>query len=220
MATSEELFNILGNETRRMILELLAERPRYTTELSEMLDIGQKAINEHLRIMRDLGIIELYVEKQQRGSPRKYFKIQDSFRMEFTISPHFFDIDVFDSEIDPAAILERFPEYEEYRKKVEEARKIARMEELRQIAYGLNKELERISQAKTYIENLISQVRGQCFTLMEGMDLDERERKVLFDIVSSGGKSGIDEIAEKCKIGEEEVKKTLRSLKEKNVIRV
>jgi ArsR family transcriptional regulator len=220
MATSEELFNMLGNETRRMILELLAEKPRYTTELSEMLDIGQKAINEHLKIMRDLGIIELYVEKQLRGSPRKYFKILDSFKMEFSVSPNFFDIDIADRKIDQEAILERFPEFVEYQERVESSHKIARMEELRQIVSGLNAELERISEAKMYIENLISQVRGQCASIMESIELDEQEKKVLFEIVSSGGKSTLDIIAEKYRIEPEEVKKTLRSLKEKNVVRV
>lgn len=220
MATSEELFNMLGNETRRMILELLAEKPRYTTELSEMLDIGQKAINEHLKIMRDLGIIELYVEKQLRGSPRKYFKILDSFKMEFSVSPNFFDIDIVDRKIDQEAILERFPEFVEYQERVESSHKIARMEELRQIVSGLNAELERISEAKMYIENLISQVRGQCASIMESIELDEQEKKVLFEIVSSGGKSTLDIIAEKYRIEPEEVKKTLRSLKEKNVVRV
>jgi len=220
MATSEELFNMLGNETRRMILELLAEKPRYTTELSEMLDIGQKAINEHLKIMRDLGIIELYVEKQLRGSPRKYFKILDSFKMEFSVSPNFFDIDIGDRKIDQEAILERFPEFVVYQKRVENSRKIARMEELRQIVSGLTAELGRISEAKMYIENLISQVRGQCASIMESMELDEQEKKVLFEIVSSGGKSTLDIIAEKYRIEPEEVKKTLRSLKEKNVVRI
>lgn len=220
MATSEELFNMLGNETRRMILELLAEKPRYTTELSEMLDIGQKAINEHLKIMRDLGIIELYVEKQLRGSPRKYFKILDSFKMEFSVSPNFFDIDIGDRKVDQEAILERFPEFVEYQKRVENSRRIARMEELRQIVSGLTSELGRISEAKMYIENLISQVRVQCASIMESMELDEQEKKVLFEIVSSGGKSTLDIIAEKYRIEPEEVKKTLRSLKEKNVVRI
>jgi ArsR family transcriptional regulator len=220
MATSEELFNMLGNETRRMILELLAEKPRYTTELSDMLDIGQKAINEHLKIMRDLGIIELYVEKQLRGSPRKYFKILDSFKMEFTVSPNFFDIDIADRKVDQEAILERFPEFVEYQKRVENSCKIARMEELRQIVSGLSAELERISEAKMYIENLISQVRGQCTSIMESMELDEQEKKVLFEIVSSGGKSTLYIIAQKYRIEPEEVKKSLLSLKEKNVVRV
>jgi ArsR family transcriptional regulator len=185
-----------------------------------MLDIGQKAINEHLKIMRDLGIIELYVEKQLRGSPRKYFKILDSFKMEFSVSPNFFDIDIGDRKIDQEAILERFPEFVVYQKRVENSRKIARMEELRQIVSGLTAELGRISEAKMYIENLISQVRGQCASIMESMELDEQEKKVLFEIVSSGGKSTLDIIAEKYRIEPEEVKKTLRSLKEKNVVRI
>ena len=63
MVSSEELLDILGNETRSMILELLAERSRYTTEIASILEIGQKAINEHLRIMSEFGVIEPYVQK-------------------------------------------------------------------------------------------------------------------------------------------------------------
>ncbi len=48
----EELLNMLGNETRRGILQMLSERPYYVTEISQELDIGQKAIIEHLSLMR------------------------------------------------------------------------------------------------------------------------------------------------------------------------
>ena len=105
MATTEEIFDILGNQTRRMILEMLATSPCYTTEIAERLEVGQKAINEHLKIMQDLGLIDLFILKQKRGSPRKYFKIKDNIRMELFVAPRVFDASIKTEEIDLDSIL-------------------------------------------------------------------------------------------------------------------
>ena len=72
---------------------------------------------------------------------------------------------------------------------MEDTHKVARMEELRQIAGGLNAELERISEAKMYIENLISQIRGQCISIMESMDLEGQEKKYSLKSSPRGGKA-------------------------------
>ncbi|MBR9689557.1 MAG: ArsR family transcriptional regulator, partial [Candidatus Altiarchaeota archaeon] len=44
MDFANELLDCLGNPTRRRILFLLADRPRFVTELSETLKIGRKAV--------------------------------------------------------------------------------------------------------------------------------------------------------------------------------
>ncbi|MFQ6088320.1 MAG: ArsR/SmtB family transcription factor [Candidatus Methanofastidiosia archaeon] len=218
MVTTEELFNILGNETRRMILEMLAERPRYTTEIANELRIGQKAINEHLKLMRDLGLIELYVQKQERGSPRKYFRIYETFKMEFTLSPNFFDIDIVEVEYDLETLLKFFPELENLRIDVERIAKIQKIEQMRVITQNLHRELEKLNSAKLYIENLLREVRGKCFDLIKELELDDFEKRVLLEVVTSGGKSNPDEIAEKLRVTPEEIDRTLDNLEKKRVI--
>lgn len=220
MVSSEELLDILGNETRRMILELLAEKPRYTTEIASILSIGQKAINDHLRIMSEFGVIEPYVQKQPRGSPRKYFKINERFKLEFTLTPGFFQVYILDPEMDLKSILENFPEFKELQKKVEQIENIRRIEQYRKLYRDLGEELSRLRQAKMYVESLMAKVRQQCMKLIEGLDLDATEKHVLFEMVTAGGKMTMNELAEKCRISEEETLSILRGLEKKGVVRL
>lgn len=220
MVSSEELLDILGNETRRMILALLAEKPRYTTEIASLLEVGQKAINDHLRIMSEFGVIEPYVQKQSRGSPRKYFKINERFKLEFTLTPGFFQVYIIDSEMDMKSILEQFPEFKELQKRVERIENIRRIEHYRKVYRDLGEELTRLRQAKMYVESLMAKVRQQCMKLIEGLDLDLGEKRVLFEIVTAGGEITINELAEKSRLTKEETLSKLRSLEEKGVVQL
>jgi ArsR family transcriptional regulator len=220
MVSSEELLNILGNETRRTILELLAENPRYTTEIASILEIGQKAINEHLRIMSEFGVIEPYVQKQPRGSPRKYFKINERFKLEFTLTPGYFQVYILDSDMDMKSIMENFPEFKELQRKVEQIENIRRIEHYRRVYRDLGDELSRLRQAKMYVESLMAKVRQQCLKLVDGLDLDVTEKRVLFEIVTAEGEMSVSELAEKSKLTKEVTIQKLRSLEEKGVVRL
>ena len=50
----EDLLDVMGCRTRREIINLLREEPRFVSEISKELEIGQKAIIEHLRAMEEL----------------------------------------------------------------------------------------------------------------------------------------------------------------------
>jgi ArsR family transcriptional regulator len=220
MVSSEQLLDILGNETRRMILELLAEKPRYTTEIASLLDIGQKAINDHLRIMSEFGVIETYVQRQPRGSPRKYFKVNERFKLEFTLTPGFFKVYILDPNVDLSSILQEFPEFKGLKKRVEQIQKIQRIEQYRKVCKDLIGELSRLTQAKMYIETLLARARHQCRNLIDSLELEPIERRVLFEVVITGEVASIEDIAEKCKMSRDEVVQTLRNLKNKGVVRL
>ncbi|MGZ7068878.1 MAG: ArsR/SmtB family transcription factor [Methanobacterium sp.] len=90
----EAMLDVMGCKTRRDILTLLTEEPRFVSEISKELEIGQKAIIEHLRAMEELGILNSSFQKIQRGRPRKYYGI--SHKMEIQI---FIDRDTIKMEI-------------------------------------------------------------------------------------------------------------------------
>ncbi|MGZ7050048.1 MAG: ArsR/SmtB family transcription factor [Methanobacterium sp.] len=90
----EAMLDVMGCKTRRDILTLLTEEPRFVSEISKELEIGQKAIIEHLRAMEELGILNSSFQKIQRGRPRKYYGI--SQKMEIQI---FIDRDTIKMEI-------------------------------------------------------------------------------------------------------------------------
>jgi ArsR family transcriptional regulator len=81
---SAELLDLLGNENRRRILQLLSRKPCYVTEIGEYLDVSPKAVIDHLRKLEEAGL----VESRTDGSRRKYFHIAQDVRLEVTVSRH------------------------------------------------------------------------------------------------------------------------------------
>jgi DNA-binding transcriptional ArsR family regulator len=54
---SGEAWNALGDPSRRAIVECLAERPRAVGELAEDLPISRPAVSQHLRVLKDAGLV-------------------------------------------------------------------------------------------------------------------------------------------------------------------
>ncbi len=89
-----ELLDILGNENRRRILQLLSFRPFYFNEMAKRLDVGPKAVIDHLEMLERAGLIECY---QDRGR-RKYFRIARKTVLEVAVSPHTYGVRAYRSE--------------------------------------------------------------------------------------------------------------------------
>lgn len=47
----------LGDPTRRAIFEHLAERPRAVGELARELPVSRPAVSQHLRVLKDAGLV-------------------------------------------------------------------------------------------------------------------------------------------------------------------
>jgi len=61
-----DLLAALADDTRRRIVELLAERPRPAGALAAQFAISQPAVSRHLRVLRDCGLVRAEVAGQQR----------------------------------------------------------------------------------------------------------------------------------------------------------
>ena len=59
---------LLGDPTRRAIFELLARRPSTVGELAQQLPITRSAVSQHLRVLKDGGL----VVSQAAGTRRIY----------------------------------------------------------------------------------------------------------------------------------------------------
>ena len=88
----EDILDVMGCKTRRDIINLLREEPMFVSEISNELDIGQKAIIEHLRAMEDIGILNSSYKKILRGRPRKYYDLQNEVNIHITINRNNFDV--------------------------------------------------------------------------------------------------------------------------------
>jgi ArsR family transcriptional regulator len=87
LADTNVLLDVLGNETRRRILNLISHEPMYFNQLAKEMGTGQQAILRHVKILEDTGLIESYAKRSDLGAPnRKYYKLNSSFNLNISIS--------------------------------------------------------------------------------------------------------------------------------------
>ncbi len=89
----KRVLDILGNESRRKILELLATKPCYVSEISYNLKMAPKVVIEHLEKLEKAGIVKSF-----EIGKRRYYCIDKSFGVEVLISPYRFKMEVFESK--------------------------------------------------------------------------------------------------------------------------
>ena len=58
----------LGDPTRRLIFERIAERPRAVVELAREVPVSRPAVSQHLRVLKDAGL----VRDEPAGTRRVY----------------------------------------------------------------------------------------------------------------------------------------------------
>jgi DNA-binding transcriptional ArsR family regulator len=56
----------LADPTRRRIVELLAQRDRTAGEIVGQFDLSAPAISQHLKVLREAGLVTVRVDRQQR----------------------------------------------------------------------------------------------------------------------------------------------------------
>ena len=65
-ATTTDAFNAVAEPRRREILDLLAGGERSVTELVESLGLSQPLVSKHLRVLREVGLVQVRDEGRQR----------------------------------------------------------------------------------------------------------------------------------------------------------
>ena len=65
---SYQLLDLVGDGTRRSILEMLRDRPRSVGELAAELPVSRPAVSKHLRLMLEAGLLDV----TQIGTRRIY----------------------------------------------------------------------------------------------------------------------------------------------------
>jgi DNA-binding transcriptional ArsR family regulator len=68
VTTYQNGFSALADPTRRQIFERVARRPQPVGELAEGLPVSRPAVSQHLRVLRDAGL----VVSTRDGSRRLY----------------------------------------------------------------------------------------------------------------------------------------------------
>jgi DNA-binding transcriptional ArsR family regulator len=63
---SEAAFQALAEPHRRAMLMLVRDRPRSVTEIAEHFQITQQAVSQHLKVLKDAGLVAMRPDAQRR----------------------------------------------------------------------------------------------------------------------------------------------------------
>lgn len=66
--TTADVFNAVAEERRRRILDVLVQGERTVTELVDELCVAQPQLSKHLRVLREVGAVDV----RQEGRTRVY----------------------------------------------------------------------------------------------------------------------------------------------------
>lgn len=164
---SAQLLDILGNENRRKILQLLATRPCYMSEIAERLDVGAKAVLGHLELLERTGLIEASVDEQRR----KYFHIADNLRLEVFVSPYSF-------EVETTTIAVAVPKHH-----MKALSAIAGLKALYDEVQGLLEHRQRVLHEYQEVQANITEAMGQCMDAIEEVAADHVEAEILYALL-------------------------------------
>jgi DNA-binding transcriptional ArsR family regulator len=65
-ATTTDAFNAIAEPRRRQIVDALATGERAVNELVEALGLAQPQVSKHLRVLREVGVVEVRSVGRQR----------------------------------------------------------------------------------------------------------------------------------------------------------
>ena len=66
MATTADAFNAVAEPRRRQILDVLAGGERPVNDLVEQLGLSQPLVSKHLRVLRQVGLVDVRDEGRRR----------------------------------------------------------------------------------------------------------------------------------------------------------
>jgi ArsR family transcriptional regulator len=205
---TDELLEVLGNESRRKILSLLAKKTCYVSEIAYCLKMAPKVVLEHLEKLEKAGIIKSFEEGR-----RRYYYIDKSIRLEITITPHRFQTKLVENgefEKDKALrmiydVLSLDFRNLRFRTIAEINNLIERLEEVQNVFSRLQSFMN--SKLNEMIEVLLKEV--------ENLTSDEVEKAVLFGLAK--GLKEV-EIAEGFGLLYSEVENALKRLEERGLV--
>ncbi|WGI17529.1 metalloregulator ArsR/SmtB family transcription factor [Methanonatronarchaeum sp. AMET-Sl] len=213
MKKTENTLNILGNKNRRKILEMLAEKPMYVTEISEKLQTGRKAIIEHLHILENQELIKPY-----RKGNRKYYKINNTLMLQIVINRNTTQINIEDLEMtenDKKQVRTTFPEIERMERKKYEIN-----QDLRQVL-SLIRELEeqcqKIKKTEKHLYQLIDEIMQTGQEIVNQKALNQKEKALLNEMMKEG-QVRPEDLSKRLNLEIEEIYETVKKLREKNVL--
>ena len=214
------LLGVIGNETRRKILQLLADEPRYFIQLSRDLGVSQQAVLKHLEILERNGFVTSYEEESSFPAPkRKYFQLNMSCMLAVGITSDAVEF-VF-QDIPRKEAVEEIDE-KELKSILREVDMLEQendpMELLNQsdtLLKEINTRLKEILEIESFLLRMRQRITKVAHGAIRSSFGEELHRHILYSTIGEEKQPNVDELSSMLDTREKEISEALKILKQK-----
>lgn len=214
------ILNVLGNETRRRILRLLAQEPHYFIQISRDLGVSQQAILKHLDLLEKTGFVSSYRAKSNFAAPeRKYYRLNRSLYLSIGITEDDVmirlrdiapDQDEEERNLGDALLLEDGNPSAENDRGLDSL--LRRSRDLLRKIDGKIAELER---SKLSLLRMRQTVMKRVHDVVRSNFENDLERDILYSLVASGAPLDVGFLSERLNVREREIERCLEALRDR-----
>ncbi|MGI0078413.1 MAG: ArsR/SmtB family transcription factor [Nitrososphaerales archaeon] len=214
------LLDVLGNETRRKILQLLADEPRYFIQLSRDLRVNQQAVLKHLEILERNGFVTSYEEESSFPAPkRKYFQLNMSCMLAVGITSDAVEF-VFQNiprkevseeivEKELKSILRQVDTLEQ------EEDPIELLNQSDSLLKEINSRLKGILEIEIFLLRIRQRITKVAHQAIRSSFNEELHRHILYSTIGEEKQLSVDELSSMLDTREKEISEALKILKQK-----
>lgn len=220
-----KLLDILGNETRRRILEILADEPKYFIQLSRELGVSQQAVLKHLTLLEDSGLITSFRAKSELAAPdRKYYRLNRSLYLSVGIMGDAVELDL--TEIDDNERLEDAEQNETIKRFRAEAKMISDetdhatiIESAEELLQKIDQRVDSLEEEKVALLAIKEDVMQMAHRAIREALEEELHRRIMYQVLGRRTVT-IDELAETLNAREKEIREALERIGNRFIIRI
>lgn len=218
--TADTLLDLLGNTTRRKILELLAEEPKYLLQLSKELNVSLPAIQKHLEVLEKKNLITSYQKESDLAAPpRKYYQLKSSLYLSIGITGHFMKIGF--NPIEERVTKELPDDAYKIKEEIEELKQKKdlgeRLKESHRILAQIDEMIRKFDDIKLSLLSLRHELQQIASQVIMQIGSTILERRVLYNILGSKTLDS-DIISAKLEVRERTIEEVLKELDQKGVL--
>jgi len=224
------LLDVLGNETRRRILKLLATEPKYLLQLAEELGVSQQAILKHLALLERDRIVTSYNAPGDAPGPlRKYYKLSKSVFLAFEMTEDWVDFKLIsiperEEQVKEQGLENFGGDLEVLQGKVgaleaERDRKQI-LEKCNEVLRDLNERLEDLERVRVKLLTLKQMTVNRAHLAIRDLSAQDLERRILYWLLGSEAAVDVEQLSEEFDVREQEIRSAITELQKKLTIQI
>ncbi len=211
---ADALLDVLGNKTRRNVLKLATQEPRYLTELKKETGVEKMALSRHLNKMVEARVLNKRSERVKKGRPRTYYSVQGATKLTVSITP-----DHFQAKVEEPVLRGGEDAHSLRLKSIKSIKELAKkLAALSELAEDLQRDIKAHDEALNRLESILNEIRRAGKEVGKQLPTDKVDRKILMHLMVSRGEAALDEISETIEEGIESTEKHLRHLKDQGIL--